>query len=174
MFFIALPLQTSSSSPLYHHECCKTHASRISPRFGESEGTPSEAGLHLDAMAALDFIHGSTVRPRVVIYGQSLGTGVAVNLARALCCEPERDKDKVPEGLILDSPFTSLPEAAQHHFLAGPLVWLIGMLSTKLKDTLLSKVPDRFETEKIIGRVTCPILIVHKVRDEVKWRSFRH
>ena len=97
-----------------------------------------------------------------------------MNLARALCCEPERDKDKVPEGLILDSPFTSLPEAAQHHFLAGPLVWLIGMLSTKLKDTLLSKVPDRFETEKIIGRVTCPILIVHKVRDEVKWRSFRH
>ena len=65
--------------------------------YGGSSGKPSESGLLLDAMAAYDFAAARFPAGRIVLWGKSLGTGVAVALA----------VERPIGGLILDAPFTS-------------------------------------------------------------------
>src|SRR5260370_42579540 len=50
--------------------------------YGGSTGRPSEAGLRADARAAFDFIHEAAPESRIAVFGESLGTGPAVALAR--------------------------------------------------------------------------------------------
>lgn len=115
--------------------------------FGESEGSPSEEGLVEDAISAYQWIHEQCTEssPQIVIYGQSLGTGVATRLAKHLC-DHANDGDGGDEGgeakgssggkgplgqgpaaakpaaLILDAPFTCLQEAALHHSLTRDIL----------------------------------------------------
>jgi uncharacterized protein len=111
--------------------------------YGGNPGTPSEAGIHADGAAALDFLASSGFTTnRVVLYGESLGSGVAVPLAA----------QREIAGLILEAPFTSVADVAQYHYAfipASVMVW------------------DRFDSLSWIGKVKAPILVLHGERDRV-------
>ncbi len=111
--------------------------------YAGSSGQPSEAANVADAVLAYDTLVAAGVSPRdIVVYGKSLGSGVAAQLATL----------REVAGLILDAPYTSTVEigAAAYPFL--PVRWL--ML-------------DRYDTLSIIARVTAPLLIVHGELDTV-------
>jgi hypothetical protein len=111
--------------------------------YGGNAGTPSESGLVADGAAALDFLDGEGIAPnRLVIYGESLGSGVAVFLAA----------QREVASLILEAPFTSVAEVAQHHYSFIPASALLR---------------DRFDSRAKIGNVRVPILVLHGERDRV-------
>jgi uncharacterized protein len=111
--------------------------------YGSNPGTPSEAGLYADAAAALDFLAREGVMPnRLVLYGESLGSGVAVNLA----------VQREIAGLVLEAPFTSVAEVAQYHYSFVPASLLVR---------------DRFDSVLSIAKVKAPIMVLHGVRDTV-------
>ena len=111
--------------------------------YGGNPGTPNEAGLVADGAAALDFLGGEGITPdRLVIYGESLGSGVAV---------PAAARREVAS-LILEAPFTSVAEVAQHHYSFIPASALVR---------------DRFDSLARIGDVMAPILVLHGERDRV-------
>ena len=113
-------------------------------QYGRSEGEVSEAGTYLDAEAALAFLRGrpGASEHRIVYYGQSLGSAVAVELARRA----------PPDGLILEAPFLSIQEMARA---AVPLLPVGALISTKYDS--LSK----------IGAIHVPLLILQGDQDEV-------
>jgi uncharacterized protein len=112
------------------------------PGFGGSTGSPSETGLLLDAAAGYAFCTDRYAAERIVVWGESLGTGVAVALA-----------SKHPVGrLILEAPFTSAAEVAQ---LSYPLIPV----------SLLMK--DQFRSDARIGAITVPTLVLHGELDRV-------
>jgi uncharacterized protein len=111
--------------------------------YGGNSGTPSESGLVADGAAALDFLGGEGIAPnRLVIYGESLGSGVALLLAA----------QQEVAGLILEAPFTSVAEVAQYHYSFIPAAALVR---------------DRFDSLARIGDVKAPILVLHGARDQV-------
>jgi fermentation-respiration switch protein FrsA (DUF1100 family) len=111
--------------------------------YGSNPGTPTETGFNADARAALGFLGREGVAPnRLVLYGESLGSGVAVELAT---------RHQVA-GLILEAPFTSVAEVAQCHFPYVPAARLV---------------IDRFDSRSRIGRVRAPILVLHGESDRV-------
>lgn len=115
--------------------------------YGRSDGKPSERGLYVDAQAALDFVrsHEATRGKRVVYFGRSLGSAVAVDLALR----------SPPDGLILESPFMSTVEMAKrfYRFIPSPLVRLL--------------IRSRLDTASKIPGVNAPLLILHGDRDPV-------
>lgn len=117
--------------------------------FGDNDGSPTETHLIRDAHAVWNFATGELKVPahRIVLYGESLGGGVATRLAADLCAEGVE-----PGGLIIQSSFSSLVDAGRYHFPALPVSLLL---------------IDRFESEKQIRRVTCPYLHLHGARDVV-------
>src|SRR5450631_3467127 len=108
--------------------------------YAGSSGWPSEAGLLQDAAAAYAFAAARYNADRIVVWGFSLGTGVAVALAA------ERPVGR----LILEAPFTSIADVAAATFRFVPVRWLIR---------------DPFHSDARIGRVTAPLLIMHGARD---------
>lgn len=79
--------------------------------FWTSKGRPSERGIRLDAQAALQWVlsKGDLSNTRVVIWGQSIGAGVATTaLANHLETETDRRKLAAVSGLILETPFVNL------------------------------------------------------------------
>jgi hypothetical protein len=111
--------------------------------YGGNPGTPSESGLVTDGVAALDFLGGEGIAPnRLVIYGESLGSGVAVLLVAR----------RQVASLILEAPFTSVAEVAQYHYLFMPASALVR---------------DRFDSLAMIGEVKAPILVLHGEQDRV-------
>ena len=106
-------------------------------------GKPSEASLIADGRAALEFVAGTGVADeRIVLYGESLGSGVAVALAA----------EHRVGAVVLEAPYTSIAEVAQHHYWYVPAKWLVH---------------DRFDSRARIGRVLAPIMIIHGERDRV-------
>ena len=85
--------------------------------FGDSDGSPTERGLHEDARAVRRYLAGrSDVRAdRLVYFGESLGTAVAVRLA----------VEHPPAAMILRSPFTSLVDVGRLHYPILPVRWLL-------------------------------------------------
>jgi fermentation-respiration switch protein FrsA (DUF1100 family) len=110
--------------------------------YGGSEGKPSEVGLIADARAAHDFARSRYPDAGIVLWGESLGSGVAVALAA------ETDV----AAIVLEAPFTSAADVA---FAAYPF----------LPVSLLMK--DQFRSDARIGKVRAPVLIMHGVRDRV-------
>lgn len=111
--------------------------------YGGNPGSPSEAGLYDDARAALDFLEREGIPSRrLALYGESLGTGVAVRMAA----------EREVAALVLESPYTSIAAVAQHHYPYAPAALL--ML-------------DRFDALSQIGVVHAPLLILQGGRDGV-------
>ncbi len=107
--------------------------------YSGNRGSPSEAGLMSDARAILDALpkgHGP-----VVLWGQSLGTGIAARMT----AEGRAD------ALILQSPYTSVMEVAAERFPIYPVRWFI---------------EDRFDTLSLAARIKVPVLIIHGTDDE--------
>jgi uncharacterized protein len=115
--------------------------------YAGSTGRPSEPGLLLDAAAAYDFAVAQTGADRIVAWGASLGTGVAVALAA------ERPIAK----LVLESPFTSTADVAARQFWFVPVRWLM---------------TDPFRSDQRIKRVTAPLLVMHGERDRIVPMAF--
>jgi fermentation-respiration switch protein FrsA (DUF1100 family) len=112
--------------------------------YGGNPGAPSEDGLAADARAARAYL---VERPdvdagRLVYFGESLGTALAVELAA----------DRPPAALILRSPFTSMVDVASHHYPALPV------------DRLLR---DRYMAVDRIARVPAPLLVIAGGRDQI-------
>jgi fermentation-respiration switch protein FrsA (DUF1100 family) len=111
--------------------------------YGANPGSPSEAGFYVDGRAALAFLDREGMAPsRLVLYGESLGSGVAVTLAAQYQAA----------GLILEAPPTSVAEVAQCHFPYVPAALLV---------------TDRFDSLSRIGKVKAPLLVLHGERDRV-------
>ena len=112
--------------------------------YGTSGGRPSEKGTYRDAEAAWRWLTAARRVPpeRIVLYGESLGTAVAVETALR----------HPPRALILESPFTSVDDMAREVFSPLPMQWVV----TFHYDTL-SKMP----------RLGCPVLVLHSSRDEI-------
>ena len=110
--------------------------------YGGSTGSPSEAGLIRDALAAYDYAVARQPAARIVLWGESLGTGVAVALAA------ERDVG----GVILDAPFSSIADVGAAAYPFAPVRWLI---------------KDPFHSDRRIARVHAPLLIRHGEGDAV-------
>ena len=110
--------------------------------FGGNRGSPSEDGLMRDARAALAFAIGAGVKPgRVVLYGESLGSGIAVTLA----AEQANSGDPVG-AVVLEAPYSSIAEVAQHHYFYIPAKLLIR---------------DKFDSLSRIAAIKAPLLVVH-------------
>jgi fermentation-respiration switch protein FrsA (DUF1100 family) len=108
--------------------------------YAGSSGRPSEQGLLKDAAAAYAFTSARYGADRIVVWGFSLGSGVAVALAA-----------EQPVGrLILEAPYTSIVDVAAAHFPLVPVRWLVR---------------DRFRSDQRIARVKAPLLIMHGARD---------
>jgi fermentation-respiration switch protein FrsA (DUF1100 family) len=108
--------------------------------YGGSSGRPSEHGLIRDAAAAYAFAAARYGAERIVLWGFSLGSGVAVALAA-----------EQPVGkLILEAPFTSIVDLAASLLRIFPVRWLI---------------KDQFHSDRRIARVTAPLLIMHGGQD---------
>ena len=108
--------------------------------YGGSSGKPSEDGLIRDARAAYDFARTAVPAKRIVLFGESLGTAVAIALAA------EREVG----GLILDAPFTSAADVGAAAYPFAPVRWLM---------------KDQFRSDLRIGKVKAPILVLHGGRD---------
>jgi hypothetical protein len=116
--------------------------------FGGNPGRPNEAGLYADGRAVLAFLVGSGVPlARIALYGESLGSGVAVHLAH------EAARDGAPIGaVVLEAPFSSVAAAAQYHYPYLPAYWLV---------------KDRFASIDKIADIRAPLLVIHGARDQV-------
>ncbi len=110
--------------------------------FGQSSGSPDEAGLYTDAVAAWDYLVETRGIPkgRIIVLGRSLGGAVAIELATRV----------KPVGLIVEATFTRMADVARHLY---PL----------LPSGLFLK--DRYDSVDKIAQVTCPKLFLHGTQD---------
>jgi fermentation-respiration switch protein FrsA (DUF1100 family) len=111
--------------------------------YGGNPGAPSETGLLEDARAAYVRLRADGIlAPRILLWGESLGTALAVWLAG------EADVG----GVILESPYTSIAAVAKVRFPFAPVDWLIR---------------DRFDLIGRIGEVHAPVLVATAGRDTI-------
>src|SRR5262249_21149004 len=103
--------------------------------YGGSTGSPSERGLTADARAAYDFARKTAPAAPIAALGESLGPGVAVALGG----------QRQLAGLLLNSPFLSLPRHWQMHAPPLPYRWLM---------------TERFDSEGAIAAVRAPVLML--------------
>jgi len=117
--------------------------------YGESSGTPSEAGLHLDALAAWDHLTKGRGVPshRIVLYGESLGSVPALALALRL-----EGGSEGPGAIVLEGGFTSAVEMGRRVFPFLPIQWIV-----------------RAEMDNLsaVRKVRAPMLFLHAGNDEV-------
>ena len=111
--------------------------------FSGNKGTPTEKGLYEDAESAVRWLKSKGVRENnIIVYGESLGTGVATEIAQ----------NKNFAGIILESPFTSMIDAGKDKYPYLPVRLLL---------------KDRYESNKKIKNINSPILIMHGKVDNI-------
>lgn len=113
--------------------------------YGRSEGSPDEHGTYRDARAAYRYaVDARGVPPQdLVLFGESLGSAVAVQLAL----------ERPAGALILESPFTSIPDMARA---AYPFLPPVGPL-----------IRTRYETLAKVPQLALPLLVLHGEQDEI-------
>lgn len=105
--------------------------------YGKSTGRITEKGLYRDADAAYRYLLDKGFLPHnIIIYGRSVGSGVAVDLAAR----------QLAKGLILESPFSSLGALANEQF-----PFFLPSLYLRF----------RFDNIRKINRVKCPMILLH-------------
>jgi len=111
--------------------------------FSGNQGSPSEKGLYIDGQSAINWaLKQGVIEEDIILYGESLGTGIATELAQ----------HKNFAGVILETPFTSMINAAKNFYPYIPV-------------NLLLK--DRFENFKKIKNINSPVLIMHGEQDTI-------
>jgi uncharacterized protein len=112
--------------------------------YGGNAGTPTKNGLAADSRAARAYLTGraDVDRSRIVYFGESLGTAVAVDLA----------VEHPPAALVLRSPFTSMADVGRHHYPFLPVRLLLR---------------DRFAAIDQIQQIRVPLLVIVGGRDRI-------
>ncbi len=111
--------------------------------YGHSGGKPTEDGTYADGEAAYSWLRArGTPDSRIVFYGESLGAGVAVELAT---------RHRVA-GLVVDSGFTSSLDMGKRLFPRLPVSWLVRY---------------RYDNLDKMKRVLTPVLVLHSPEDEI-------
>jgi len=111
--------------------------------FSGNKGQPTEQNLYEDARSAVKWLESKGIKKNnIIIYGESLGTGVAIEIAQ----------NKNFAGIILESPFTSMIEAGKDKYPYLPVKFLL---------------KDKYESEKKIKNIKSPILIMHGKVDNI-------
>jgi len=111
--------------------------------FSGNKGQPNENGLYRDAKSAIKWLNLKGVtEENIILYGESLGTGVAVEVAQ----------NKNYAGVILESPYTSMVNMGKKHYPLFPVRFLL---------------KDKFESYKKIKKVSVPILVIHGKIDTI-------
>ena len=105
--------------------------------FSGNQGKPTEEGLYEDARSAVRWLRAKGIKEEnIIIYGESLGTGIATEIAQ----------NKNFAGIILESPFTSMIDAAREKYPYLPVRFLL---------------KDKYEN------INSPILIMHGKIDNI-------
>jgi uncharacterized protein len=114
------------------------------PGYGKSEGSPNEPNCYDAAEGAIRWLRDEQQIPpeRVAFYGESLGGGVATEVAGRYPCR----------ALILVKTFTSLPAVAKRHYPWLPCHWLMS---------------NRFDTVSKLAEVRCPVFVAGATNDQV-------
>ena len=111
--------------------------------FNGSEGKPNEMGLYEDARSAVKWLSAKGIKEQnIILYGESLGTGVVVEIAQ----------NKNYAGIILESPFTSMINMGKKYYPLFPVTFLLR---------------DKFESHKKINNIFVPVLIMHGKVDKI-------
>jgi hypothetical protein len=111
--------------------------------YGGSTGSPTEAGLTMDALAAYDWLAGQGVAGDLIVaVGESLGSAVALKLAVA----------RPVAAVVLEAPFTSVAD------MAARVYWFVPA-------RLLVK--DRFDSLSLVSKLDLPLFVAHGTADEV-------
>jgi fermentation-respiration switch protein FrsA (DUF1100 family) len=110
--------------------------------YGGSTGSPTETGLIRDAEAAYRFAAARYEPGRLALWGESLGTGVAVALAAT----------HPVAAMVLDAPFTSAADVGAGHYSFLPVRVLI---------------KDSFYSDRRVADVYAPALVIHGARDDI-------
>jgi len=111
--------------------------------FSGNGGKPTEVGLYIDAKSAIKWLKSRGVTEKnIILYGESLGTGVAVEIAQ----------HKNYAGIILESPYTSMIDLGKKYYPFFPVKLLL---------------KDKFESYKKIKKVLIPTLIIHGKLDSI-------
>lgn len=108
--------------------------------YGESEGKPSEMGLYCDAQTSYQYLLSKgVVAKNIILYGFSLGSGVAIHLAA----------ESSIGALIVEAGFTSVPDVAKSYsrFIPAHLM------------------KNRFTSKEKLARVDAPLLFLHSPQD---------
>ncbi len=115
------------------------------PGYGAREGSPSETSLTTDAIALYTQVTTAHPGEPIVLVGESLGTGVAVQVAARAALHP-------PSRLVLLTPFLSLAETAARAYPFLPARYLV---------------IDRFDSAAALPRFKGPVAVLVAGRDEV-------
>ena len=111
--------------------------------FSGNEGKPTESGLYQDAKSAKIWLNNNGVKDKdIILYGESLGTAGAVDLA---------SKHKFA-GIILESPFTSMTRLAQKYYPIFPVKIIL---------------KDKFDSINKIQKINFPLLVMHGEEDTI-------
>jgi fermentation-respiration switch protein FrsA (DUF1100 family) len=111
--------------------------------FSGNKGKPSEKGLYIDGNSATKWLKNLGLNEEdIILYGESLGTGIATEIAQ----------NSNFAGLILETPFTSMVDAAKNVYPYIP----VGLL-----------LKDRYENYKKIKNINIPILVMHGEADQI-------
>ena len=111
--------------------------------FSGNPGKPNETNLYGDAKKAVKWLNGKGVETEnIILYGESLGTGVAVEIGQT---------NKF-NSIILESPYTSMVKAAKIYYPYLPVKFLL---------------KDKYESEKKIKNIKTPVLIMHGKKDNI-------
>ena len=111
--------------------------------FSGNKGIPTEQGLYQDARSAISWLKNEGIMTKdIIIYGESLGTAVAIEIAQ----------NNSFAGIILESPFTSMVDAAKNKYPFFPIRLLL---------------KDKYESDKKIKNVKNPLLIMHGKVDKI-------
>ena len=111
--------------------------------FSGNNGKPSEKGLYEDGKSTITWLKNlGLLDEDIIIYGESLGTGIAIELAQ----------NNNYAGLILETPFTSMIEAAKNFYPYIP----VGLL-----------LKDKYKNDKKILDINIPLLVMHGEADQI-------
>ena len=111
--------------------------------FSGNQGFPTEENLYKDAKAVIKWLNSKEVESnKIILYGESLGTGVVVEIG----------KKNIFNSIILESPFTSMENAAKIYYPYLPVKLLL---------------KDKYNSISKIQRITTPILIMHGKKDDI-------